>query len=225
MIDRRALALALAVTGVSTAPAEAQTLGLGGRVGTLGLGPEAAFSLTERIVVRGGMGVTPVEPSLSVNVIGIDFAFEKVELPTWYNLGIDLYLNGAMRLGGGFLFKEDDFRLTAVSQTSYAISSQTFTSQEIGKLIIVLDSKDRVPYALLGFGKHTTAGIGLFVDFGVAFLGAPDILLTTEGGTLPNDTGALRTALDDEAAGAGDVSSRYLEYWPILSLGLRIGVG
>lgn len=220
MIVGRAVVLALTVSATLAGTAEAQRLGIGARVGTLGLGAEAAIGMSDRVVVRGGVGITPLEPSMRLS--DVDLAFE---LPTWYHVGIDLYLNGAMRLGGGLLFKGDDPRLTAEFTTDQDLGGQTFTPQEIGTLIGVIDSRDRVPYALIGFGKHTAPGVGLFVDFGVAFLGAPSFRLSTEGGTLADDSGPLRAALDTEAEQFEDDAGTYLEFWPILSLGVRIGVG
>src|SRR5262245_7018529 len=90
-----ALALAASATG-----AAAQGLGVGGRVGTLGLGVEAAVGLGERFVLRGGIGFTPVEPSMTLSDLDL-----TLKLPNWYNLGVDAYLNGALRLGGGILLK------------------------------------------------------------------------------------------------------------------------
>jgi hypothetical protein len=220
MIDGRAVVLALATSATLAAAAEGQTLGIGGRAGTLGLGAEAAIALTDRVVVRGGLGFTPLEPALTLGDIDVG-----IEVPRWYNVGLDLYLNGAFRVGGGVLFKGDDARLTARFTTDQELGGQTFTAQEIGELIAVLDSRDRVPYALVGFGKHTAPGVGLFVDVGVALMGSPRFLLGTEGGTLADDTGPLRTALDAEAAEFEADAPRYLEYWPIFSLGVRIGLG
>ncbi len=199
---------------------EAQRLGIGGRVGTLGVGPEVAVGLGERVVVRGGMGLMPLEPSITLGDIDVTF-----ELPTSYNVGVDLYLNGAMRIGAGFLFRSEDPRFTGVFTTDQDIGGQTFTPQEIGTLVAVIGSERQVPYALIGFGNHTAPGVGLFLDLGVAFLGEPRFRLNTEGGTLADDSGSLRTALDAEAAQFEEDAGRYLELWPILSLGLRIGIG
>lgn len=220
MTKTTAVGLALAISTIVPGRAEAQQIGVGGRVGTLGLGAEAAVALTDRVVVRGGLGLMPVEPSLTVSDIDV-----TLELPTWYNVGVDLYVTGAMRIGGGLLFKADDPTLTGVFTTDQDIGGQTFTPQEIGTLIAVIDSKGQVPYALIGFGKHTAPGVGLFFDLGVAFLGAPDFRLSAEGGTLSDDSGPFRDALDAEAAQFEEDSGRYLEFWPILSLGLRIGIG
>jgi len=213
------LALVVAASAVARGEASAQT-GIAGRVSTLGLGGELAIDVTDRLVLRGGIGITPVEPSSNLGDIDV-----SLELPTWYSAGLDLYLNGAMRIGGGVLFKGEDPRFTGRFTADQEIGGQTFTPQEIGTLIAVLDSPNQIPYALIGFGKHTAPGAGLFVDFGVAFLGAPDIRMSTEGGTLAADSGPLRTALDAEAQEFEEDAGRYLELWPILTLGFRIGMG
>ena len=217
MLKKYALLIALAAVAGAPDDAHAQTIGIGGRVGTLGVGAEAAISLSDRVVVRGGVGLIPVEPSLTLSDIDV-----TLELPTWYNVGVDFYLTSAMRIGGGLLFKADEPTLKGTSQD---IGGTTFTPQEIGTLVGVLDSKDQVPYVLIGFGKHTAPGIGLFLDLGVAFLGEPDFQLSAEGGTLSDDSGPLRTALDNEAAQFEDDAGQYLKFWPILNLGLRIGIG
>lgn len=219
MTRRISLALALAMAALAHADASAQA-GISGRVSTLGLGGELALDVTERVVLRGGVGVTPVEPSSNLGDIDV-----SLELPTWYSAGLDVYLNGAVRLGGGVLFKSEDPRFTGRFTADQEIGGQTFTPQEIGTLIGVLDSPSQIPYALIGFGKHTAPGAGLFVDFGVAFLGAPDIRMSTEGGTLSDDSGPLRTALDAEAQEFEEDAGRWVEFWPILSLGFRIGMG
>ena len=149
-----------------------------------------------------------------------------LSLPDWYNAGVDLYLNGAMRLGGGILVKSQDPELSGVFDAPQQIGGRTYTPQEIGTLVGVFDSSDQVPYALIGFGRHTASGIGLFIDLGVAFLGEPDVRLDAEGGTLDPDTNAqFRQALDDEAAEFEADVGTYLKLWPILSLGFRIGLG
>ena len=219
-MKKSTLVMAVAVAATIPGYAGAQSIGIAGRVGTLGLGAEAAIGLTDRVVVRGGLGLMPVEPSITVSDLDV-----TLELPTWYNVGVDVYVTGAMRIGGGLLFKADDPMLRGVFTTNQDIGGQQFTPQEIGTLVAVLDSKNQVPYFLIGFGKHTAPGVGLFLDLGVAFLGEPNFLLSTEGGTLPDDSGQMRAALDQEAAQFEEDAGTYLKLWPILSLGLRIGVG
>jgi len=220
MKKRTFVLLVAACAAVPTAVA-AQSVGVGGRIGTLGLGGEAALSLTDRLVIRGGLGLTPskLEPSATFDDLEVDLI-----LPNWYNVGLDLYLNGAIRLGGGVLFKADDPTLVGEFTSPQDIGGTTYTPEQIGKLEGVIDSSDRVPYVLLGFGKHTAPGIGLFLDLGVAFLGDPQVRLDASGGTISDDP-STQDALDREADNFEADMRTYLEFWPIVSAGLRIGLG
>jgi hypothetical protein len=222
-MNKSALYLAVAA-GMAIAPvhALAQGAGVGVRVGTLGAGAELAIGLTNRVVARGGVGFVPsvVEPKATFDNIDV-----KLTLPTVYNAGIDLYLNGAFRIGGGILFRKKDPRLKADPFTSSQnIGGTTFAPDEIGTLSGVIDSSNDAPYVLIGFGKHTADRVGLFLDVGVAFMGDPNVTLKSEGGSKSNDA-ATKTALDQEAQSFESDTRAYLRYWPILSLGLRVGLG
>lgn len=212
----------LAAAALAAAPcnASAQGFGVAARAGTLGLGAEAAVGIGESVAVRGGLGLVPFELDATIDEMAV-----TLELPeTWYNVGLDLYLNGAFRLGGGMLFKSDDAMVTGNFTTPQEFGTRTFTPEEIGTFTGVMDSKDSAPYVLMGFGKHTASGIGLSLDVGLAFLGDPEVTLDSDGGTL-SDEPIMRSSLDQEAQEFEDDMRTYLRYWPILNLGLRIGVG
>jgi hypothetical protein len=208
----------VAACGLSPVAAHAQGLGLAARAGTLGLGAEAAIGVTDRIVLRGGFGVNPFDPTSTFD--GKDV---ELSIPTWYNAGVDLYLNGAMRVGGGVLIKREDPSLRAEFDTPQDIGGTTFTPEEIGAVTGVIDSADELPFLILGFGKHTVPGVALFIDLGLAFLGDSDVTLDASGGTLSDDP-ATQAALDQEAQEFEDDLPTYLQFWPILSLGLRVGI-
>lgn len=213
--------LALLIVGTSAVPAlaSAQTLGLGGRVGTLGLGGEVAVDLAEQLVLRGGIGVVPIEPSVTFSDLEV-----TLELPTVWNVGLDLYVNSAMRIGGGMMFRRADPAVSGQFDSPQEIGGTIYSPGEIGTLRGVLDGNDRAPYVLIGFGKHTAAGAGLFIDLGVAFVGEPDVRLDASGGSLDPDTDvAFRDALDREAADFEADTRGYLKLWPILNLGVRLG--
>jgi hypothetical protein len=216
----KALSALLAVSFLLPQASAAQNLGVAARAGTLGLGAEAGLGLGDRLVLRGGLGLMPLEINGTVSDIDLTF-----ELPrTWYNLGVDLYLNHIVRVGGGFLFKPDDVTLVAVPTTSQDIGGQQFTPEQIGTLLGSLDSGGRAPYVLIGFGKHTSSGIGLTLDIGAAFFEETRVALDAEGGTLSSDPD-FRDRLEAEARNFEADLPRYIDIWPILNLGLRIGVG
>ena len=147
-----------------------------------------------------------------------------LKLPQWYNVGADLYLSGSFRIGGGMLFKSEDPSIEGVFTANQDIGGRSFTPAELGTLTGVLASNSQVPYVLIGFGNHTSTGIGLFLDLGVAFLGDPEISLASSGGSF-GDQAELISRLNAEAADWEDQAGSYLNYWPILNIGLRIGVG
>lgn len=215
----RALALATLLGSLAPGMVAAQAVGFGGRVGTLGLGGEIAVDLTDRVVARGGVGVVPYDPTLTFGDLDV-----TLTLPTVYNVGVDLYVTGAMRIGGGVLFRSSDPEVTGTFTAPQQIGGTTFTPEELGTLRGVFDASDRAPYVLVGFGRHTQRGSGLFIDLGVAFVGEPDVRLGTSGGTLSDDTDPLRSALDAEAAEFEEDMRGYLRLWPILSIGFRFGV-
>ena len=169
-------------------------------------------------MIRGGVGISPYEPSMTFSDLDV-----SLKLHTVYNVGIDLYLNGAVRLGGGILFRSGDPEVTGEFTAPQDIGGTTFTPQQLGTLRGVLDSKDRAPYLLIGFGRHTARGVGLFLDLGVPFVGDPTVRLSASGGSLSDDADPLMTALRQEAAEFESDMRGYLKVWPILSLGIRLG--
>ena len=122
------------------------------------------------------------------------------------------------------MFRSEDPTVRGDFDSPQEIGGTTYTPQELGTLTGVLDAHDRAPYVLIGFGRHTATGSGLFLDLGLAFTGDPRVRLGAEGGTLSPDTNAtLRNALDQEAADFEKDMKGYLKLWPILSIVVRLG--
>lgn len=214
------LALSAAALVVAPMGVAAQGFGVAGRAGTLGLGAEAAVELTDNFVVRGGVGLMPLEPSATID--NIDFTLKLPD--TWINIGADLYLGGGFRIGGGMLFKPDDPTLEATitgSQT-IEIGDQTYTATDVATVTGTLDSKDSAPYALIGFGRHTRRGIGLFLDLGVAFTGEPTVSLEATGASV--NTTEFQNELRKQERNLEDDAGTYLKLWPILNVGIRVGI-
>lgn len=213
-----ALVGALACTAAAPAAASAQ-FGIAPRVGTLGLGAEGAIELSDRFVFRGGAGLSKVEISTQFSTVPV-----KLEFPdAWYNVGLDLYLNSVFRIGGGIAFKPDDPTLRGDYAGPVEIGGVLLTPQEVGSLTGSIDMDDQAVYALIGFGRHTAAETGLFVDFGVVVMGAPQVTLAASGGTYPQDQ--LDQLLATESRNFEDDMKPWLEIWPILNIGVRIGIG
>jgi hypothetical protein len=76
---------------------------------------------------------------------------------------------------------------------------------------------------LIGFGRHTKKGLGLFLDLGVAFLGDPSVQLSATGPAA--SSAQFQTQLDNEAAKIQNKAGTYLKYWPIADIGIKLGIG
>jgi hypothetical protein len=222
MNHRRPLFSAAALLAVVAAglpsPAHGQ-FGVAPRVGTLGLGGEVAIELSPRWVLRGGAGISKVSMSTDFNDVPVVLGAPDF----WYNVGLDYYLNGAFRIGGGLLFKPDDPSIRGDFNGPVSIGGVLLTPQQIGSMTGTVEMDTEAAYALIGFGRHVAEGVGLFVDLGAAIFGKSQVALQAEGGTYPQDE--LDQLLVAEARNFENDMKRYFEVWPILSIGIRIGIG
>jgi hypothetical protein len=184
------------------------------------LGGDLAVALGEHVQVRGTAGVMPIEPSWTVSDIDVTAELSDAFLMA----GIDLFPSGSgFRLGAGVLFKPDDPILTGELSGPTKVGDQTYTPAQIGRLIGTVESSEAAPYLLIGFGKHASAGIGLFVDLGVAFVGESAVDLESWGGTLSGNAQFLAELAREEAEWQERLDDAQL--YPILNLGLRVGIG
>lgn len=212
------LVLAAAGLGVLPCAAAGQGFGVAARVGTLGAGVEAALSVSNSVVLRGGYSRMPLDVDATIDDVDVTISLPE----TFYNIGVDLYVTGALRIGGGLLFKPDDFLMTSEFTENQELGGQVFTPQEIGTLTGQLDVGGKAPYVLIGFGKHTSSGIGLALDIGAAFFKQPSVSLDSNGTAA---AGVIQPELDREAQEFEDTIPTYLKIWPILNLAIRFGIG
>lgn len=217
---QRSVAAALCLLALAV-PVRAQSpLGVAGRAGTLGWGGEVAVALTDEAALRGGAGFSTLDADTRFG----DFA-ARLELPsTWYDLGVDWYpTSQPFRIGTGVLFQGADPLIEGVVDRPTVIGGRTVTPTELGALTGIVRTRDRIPYLRVGFGRHAAPGFGLFLDLGVGLLGSPVVELQADGGTL--DATTLEGLLEAEAASIQSDLKTYLRFWPIMSVGLRYGIG
>lgn len=220
-MKKTALTLAAACLLAIPGAVMAQGVGIAVRGGTLGVGAEAAFGLSDRLVIRGGIGLLPLKPTVPVNNIDYTLTLPK----TWYNIGLDLYIAGPMRIGVGMLFKPDNPVVTGTVAASKTITigNTQYTTQQQFNLNGTFDAKKSAPYVLIGFGKHTASGVGLFLDLGAAFIGSPKVTLTASGDPSITSQPSFQSSLQKEQS---DIQNKatYLKIWPILNIGIRVGL-
>jgi len=204
--------------------------GVAGVVGTLGFGVEGALGFNDRWSVRGGIGYLPLEIDLP-EVLNPGFSegtSATLRLPDrWSKVGVDFYLGSSFRIGGGMLFKPDHPMITGTLTGSALIDigGETYGVEDVTEITGILASKASAPYVLIGFGKHTSSGIGFFLDLGVALLGEANVQLTAAGNSSLINSSDFQGRLRTEEQSLQDSAGNYLKYWPILNFGMRVGIG
>ena len=232
------LALAALISLPASLSAQVLEIGIAGRTGTLGLGAEGAIGLSNRLVVRGGIAFSRlnIDPPDVLDPGFYEGVNSTLSLPSkWYTVGVDLYLGTSpttfepccFRFGLGMLFKPDDPTITGTltDDASIDIGGGVYGFEDITGLTGTLTSKDTAPYVLIGFGKHTSSGLGIFLDLGLALLDEPKVQLTATGNSSLIESSEFQDRLRIEEQSLEDKAGNYLKFWPILNLGLKFGIG
>ena len=202
------------------APAAASAqLSIAPRIGTLGLGVDVGFALASMVTARAGAGFIPVEPRGT-----FDDTEYQVSIPNALTLGMDLHPGGGgFRLSGGIMLQSDDLSIEGTPTGNVELGDELYTPAEVGTLRGEISGSDVSPFVTLGFGRHGTSGVGLFLDLGLAFMGDPTVTLSASGEA--RDDPGLQASLRAEEARVRDDVDLYGRFYPIVSMGLRIGLG
>jgi hypothetical protein len=195
----------------------AQGLSVGAKIGTVGVGGEVALGLTPRLTVRGGIGFMPFDIEGDVD----DIAYTVAPPAVFMTAGVDLKVVGPLRLMGGLLYRSEGISLVAEVTGSTEVGDGTFTSS--GTLEGLVDSSSLSPFVGIGIGHATGSGVGVFLDVAVAFTGDPTLDLTASG-PISQEPG-FAAELEKERSQAEQNLGEYYQYWPILSFGIRFGIG
>ena len=202
-----------------TLPAAASAqIGIGGRVGSTGLGADLGLGLSPGLMLRGGIGIQPVNPSATLS--GIDF---ELNLPSSFiQGGIELFPGGGgFRIAGGILYKPDDITMSGTFNSDQQIGNAHYTPAQIGTITgTATSARSMAPYGMIGFGRIASKGIGLYLDLGAAFVGEYTLTVTSNGQYKTNAT--FMADLDRQKAKWEDDLNKYKIY-PMVNLGLRIG--
>lgn len=221
------LILILSLTATAPPPALAmQNIMVGGRAGTLGIGPEVAVGLNEQITLRGGAGLLGFDMNLTGRFGLADKRTAKLTFPkAFYTLGADFQLT-SLRVGGGILFKSRDptYRVTLDEGASIDIGDGKYTEPEVRTLTTTLSSGDRAPYLLLAFGSRSTSGLAITADIGLVRLSGAELTMVATGDRDLLDSKEFLANLELEEEETRDDFGNFVNYWPIISVSVRYGL-
>ena len=210
-------ALALLCAGQAMAQDEGMGLGVGAKVGTMGLGIELTKGFTDTL--NGRVGFNAYNYSRSENLSDIDYDMDLkfqsfAGFLDWHPGG------GNFRMSVGYFINNNELDMTAqlASGATYKIGDQNYTANQLGSLKGNVNLSNGA-YLGLGWGNAASKkkGWSFIADAGVVAQGSPDVSLTSSGGTLSNNATLLAEIQKEEDNMQGDLD--HFKYYPVVSLG------
>ena len=88
-----------------------------------------------------------------------------------------------------------------------------------------LVSRSTAPYVLVGIGSNAGRGFGVVLDLGAVLHLTPRFDMTATGDPAVMSSPGFRGHLELERLQAEDDAATFVTFWPIVSVGLRYGLG
>ena len=224
--NRFALAAALIVASMASAPAFAMGMPFHGIAAGLGVG-------TEGIGIQGTTAIIP--KTLNLNV-GFDYLHVSQSIHTSnvnYNAGVNLQgepitvswfpFQGNFNLTAGVFINQNGFNVTGTpTGGTYTFNGHTYTASQVGSLTGKTHFNGAAPYVGLGWGDPVDGGRLTFTaNVGAIYEGAPNVSLTATGAAanslLASDVQAEQNSLNNKVSG--------YQWWPVMGVGLMYRFG
>ncbi|MCY4398046.1 MAG: hypothetical protein OXE96_01690 [Gemmatimonadetes bacterium] len=219
--------LALTMPG-QPASAMQQGIAVGARMGTLGVGADVVVALNDRIALRGGAAFFGFDVDLTGRFGLAGNRTARIALPTaLYSMGAELSAaSGLLRAGAGLVFRSEDplHEITYESGASISIGGGGYRYPEVLTVTTTLTSGSVAPYVLLGFGSNSAPGFSFVADIGAVLHLTPTFDMTATGDPAVLNSLKFRNDLDTERRQAEDDAAGFVNYWPVVSVGLRYGL-
>lgn len=187
----------------------AQAAGVGLRAGTTGIGVDVAWGIAPTVSARLGYSALNWNYDVSTSNVHYD---GDLKLSNLSGL-LDFHpLGPVFRITGGVILNSNKYQATGRPATGPGSFNAT-----------VEPSRSAAPYLGIGWGNVAGAGVNLYADLGVMFMGSPTATLNAdctgltspECTTLQGQVAAEQTRLQDEL--------KRFKYYPVLNIGLTIG--
>lgn len=213
---------AVLLLGLMTAGSAAagDNIWLGLKAGTLGLGLEAAWRPIPWLDLRAGGNMFDYDDTGSQAGINYD---ATLQLETYYLTGNFLFPVSPFRVTVGAFSNGNELQMTSMPQTSYDIGNGNYSPDEVGTLRSTTYFEDIAPYLGVGFDFSIVGKVGLSLDFGVLWQGAPLVSLTSDG-TAMTDPVLGPIFLAELEAERLQLETEFQDYkaFPVISLGFNV---
>lgn len=179
MKSLRTKAIILLVTLAFAGTASADwNVGLGARVGTLGLGLEASWKPIPWLDVRAGANRYDYDDTGAQAGINYD---ATLRLDTYYATANLRFPLSPFRLSLGAFSNNNEVLMVSQDMGTFDIGGVTYTSADVGTLQSTTEFDSTSPYLGAGFDFELFNKVGLSLDFGLLWQGDPKVSLTSDG--------------------------------------------
>jgi len=218
-MSRRLAAATLAPLLLLPAISSADT-SIGLRAGTLGLGAEISFAVSQRVALRVGADTyTPKMRTITQEDVDYDVNAKLRSgslLVDWFP-----FANNFRVSLGAILNRNKASGTGKPSGGSFTLNGQTINASDVGSLDLQVAFKKTAPYLGIGYGRPVKAGLSFISDLGVMFQGVPTSTLTAtcSATATVGNCNTLQSAVAGEQATVQDNISKF-KYYPVVSVGL-----
>ena len=210
------IVLAASVLAASSPARAGDRVGVGVKVGTLGVGFDLTGRITDWFNVRGSYSTKDLSKTHESSGIEYD---DDIALGA-YGVLLDFHpFKNNFRLTAGFMRNRTGVDVTSTPTQDTEIGDTTYTPAQIGTLTGTIDFKDDVPYFGIGYGNAAKGPhrVKFLLDLGILEQGSGQVTLTSSTGLVS------QSDLDKEVQQVQDDIKDYKLY-PVLSLGISIRI-
>lgn len=203
------IALVLCASGTATAD-----FGVGVKAGTLGLGIEGRWDPLPWLDLRVGVNQYDYDDSGFQAGISYDATFA---LDTTYVTGNFRFPLSPFRLTAGAFSNGNELQMSSLDTggASFNIGGNIYSAADVGTLQGTASFDSTSPYFGFGYDFEIFGKVGLNVDVGLLWQGAPSVQLQADG--LAASLPAFQSALETERLEIQSDVDNY-KAWPVLSL-------
>jgi hypothetical protein len=208
----------LAAALAASAPAAAQSAGgfmLGITGGTLGIGPEATYRMSETV----GLRANGTFFNFDRDVDSSDVTYNgKLKLQS-FGAMVDVHpFGGSFRISGGARIGNNKVRLRATPTQNVEVGDETYTPAQIGTLSGDVEANDFAPTLTLGWAGGLTPGVKLGIEAGAMFQGSPKVRNLRASGSFASNPALLASLAEEQREIEDDIDG--FKVYPVLQIAL-----
>jgi len=214
----------VAVFFTSLASAKAAGLALGLSAGTLGLGVDAVYGVSDNVNLRLSYRAYDYSTDIDSDGDGDELNYRGDLALDNLGFGVDLHpFGGGFRFSVGVQVSDNRLKGTATCQRvagcDYGGVNNFLQNGE--SAAVDIDLTGTHPFLTLGWGNLAAEGrrLGVFFDLGVMLQGTPGVTVTAECNSAPRQTLCDNQADAEEREIQDDADD--FEVYPVINLGLR----